>query len=90
MEYIWEGASALYIQMFDVTQNVVDTRLHAVGELKTKLLNSLSHDIKTPLNAIILYSQAASLVNGADANNPSSKPTNLEDKIHDNQNASTL
>ena len=46
--------------MFDVTQKVAyDRQLREIGDYKDSIINFISCDLKTPLNAILLYVQSA-------------------------------
>lgn len=53
----WDNEVALIVLFYDVSENVRQSRKIKVAEYKEKILCSVSHNLKTPLNAILLYNE---------------------------------
>ena len=54
----WYGERVLILSLYDISQKVYASRLKELDLFKNRLMLSVSHDLKTPLNAILMYSQS--------------------------------
>lgn len=54
---VWEQEASLIVLFYDVSEYVMSNRKLKLQEYTDKILCSISHNLKTPLNAIILYNQ---------------------------------
>jgi K+-sensing histidine kinase KdpD len=53
MSKIWNDQISVIILITNISEKVLMTRFGELNEFKDKLIQSISHDIKTPLNGLL-------------------------------------
>ncbi|KAL4445517.1 hypothetical protein ABPG74_004591 [Tetrahymena malaccensis] len=59
----WEDEVAVMVLLSDISQKVVNERMRQVNNYKNEMLSSITHNLKTPLNAVMIMIESAILSN---------------------------
>ncbi|KAL4491274.1 hypothetical protein ABPG72_021660 [Tetrahymena utriculariae] len=59
----WEDEVAVMVLLSDISQKVVNERMRQVNNYKNEMLSSITHNLKTPLNAVMIMIESALLSN---------------------------
>lgn len=65
-DYLWKNEKALIVLFQDISQKVFEDRDNKINAFKKKMIANVSHNMKTPLNGIVLLAQ--SLLNTPQSN----------------------
>jgi len=56
---MWEGELTIMVLLTDISEKVINERLKELDQYKDEMLNTITHDLKTPLNGILCFLEAS-------------------------------